>query len=52
MGLSSLTTTFLFAVKNYDKYIDEMETALSQSSYLVGDECSLADRSYLVCESR
>ena len=31
------------AVKNYDKYIDEMETALSQSSYLVGDEYSLAD---------
>jgi len=31
------------AVKNYDKYIGEMEAALSRSSYLVGESYSLAD---------
>jgi len=31
------------AVKNYDKYIGEMEAALTDSPYLVGDNYSLAD---------
>jgi glutathione S-transferase len=31
------------AVKNYDKYIGEMEAALSDSPYLVGENYSLAD---------
>jgi len=31
------------AVKNYDKYIGEMEAALSRSPYLVGEKYSLAD---------
>jgi len=31
------------AVKNYDKYIGEMEAALSRSSYLVGESYTLAD---------
>ncbi len=31
------------ALRNYDKYIGEMEEALAQSSYLAGDSYSLAD---------
>ena len=31
------------AVKNYDKYIGEMEAALSRSPYLIGEMYSLAD---------
>lgn len=31
------------ALRNYDKFIDEMEEALAQSAYLAGDSYSLAD---------